>query len=149
MRELNVVFADKYLSGYDLHLRRQNDHDLSEFVTNHLTGNAKDEYLLRRQMLKEKLDGNSDKLSQEILRLEQDIVELNDKHLHQIITRENIDSVFSISSTNENESEKLLAAFKECHLIDSYEESTTKAGYYKVARPKATKALSKEPSTVT
>ena len=44
---------------------------------------------------------------------------------------------------------KLLAAFKECHLIDSYEESTTKAGYYKVARPKATKALSKEPSTVT
>ncbi len=101
MRELNVVFADKYLSGYDLHLRRQNDHDLSEFVTNHLTGNAKDEYLLRRQMLKEKLDGNSDKLSQEILRLEQDIVELNDKHLHQIITRENIDSVFSISSTNE------------------------------------------------
>lgn len=48
-----------------------------------------------------------------------------------------------------NESEKLLAAFKECHLIDSYEESTTKAGYYKVARPKATKALSKEPSTVT
>lgn len=99
MRELNVVFADKYLNGYDL--RRQNDHDLSEFVTNHLTGNAKDEYLLRRQMLKEKLDGNSDKLSQEILRLEQDIVELNDKHLHQIITRENIDSVFSISSTNE------------------------------------------------
>lgn len=48
-----------------------------------------------------------------------------------------------------NESEKLLAAFKECHLIDSYEESTTKAGYYKVARSKATKALSKEPSTVT
>lgn len=79
MRELNVVFADKYLNGYDL--RRQNDHDLSEFVTNHLTGNAKDEYLLRRQMLKEKLDGNSDKLSQEILRLEQDIVELNDKHM--------------------------------------------------------------------
>ena len=52
-------------------------------------------------MLKEKLDGNSDKLSQEILRLEQNIVELNDKHLHQIITRENIDSVFSISNTNE------------------------------------------------
>ena len=55
----------------------------------------------RRQMLREKLDGNSDKLSQEILRLEQNIVELNDKHLHQIITRENIDNVFSISNTNE------------------------------------------------
>lgn len=91
MRELNVVFADKYLSGYDL--RRQNDNDLSEFITKHLSGSSKDEYLHRRQMLKEKLDGNSDKLSQEILRLEQNIVELNDKHLHQIITRENIDSV--------------------------------------------------------
>ena len=34
MRELNVVFADKYLSGYDL--RRQNDNDLSEFITKHL-----------------------------------------------------------------------------------------------------------------
>ena len=96
MRELNVVFADKYLSGYDL--RRQNDNDLSEFITKHLSGSSKDEYLHRRQMLKEKLDGNSDKLSQEILRLEQNIVELNDKHLHQIITRENIDSVFSIST---------------------------------------------------
>ena len=83
MRELNVVFADKYLSGYDL--RRQNDNDLSEFITKHLSGSSKDEYLHRRQMLKEKLDGNSDKLSQEILRLEQNIVELNDKHLHQII----------------------------------------------------------------
>lgn len=93
------IFADKYLSGYDL--RRQNDNDLSEFITKHLSGSSKDEYLHRRQMLKEKLDGNSDKLSQEILRLEQNIVELNDKHLHQIITRENIDSVFSISNTNE------------------------------------------------
>lgn len=99
MRELDAVFADKYLSGYDL--RRQNDNDLSEFITKHLSGSSKDEYLHRRQMLEEKLDGNSDKLSQEILRLEQNIVEFNDKHLHQIITRENIDSVFSISNTNE------------------------------------------------
>ena len=40
MRELNVVFADKYLSGYDL--RRQNDNDLSEFITKHLSGSSKD-----------------------------------------------------------------------------------------------------------
>lgn len=99
MRELNVVFADKYLSNYNW--LQKSDNDLSEFVTDHLSGNAKDEYLHRRQMLREKLDGNSDKLSQEILRLEQNIVELNDKHLHQIITRENIDNVFSISNTNE------------------------------------------------
>lgn len=89
MRELNVVFADKYLSNYNW--LQKSDNDLSEFVTDRLSGNTKDEYLHRRQMLREKLDGNSDKLSQEILRLEQNIVELNDKHLHQIITRENID----------------------------------------------------------
>lgn len=99
MRELNVVFADKYLSNYNW--LQKSDNDLSEFVTDRLSGNTKDEYLHRRQMLREKLDGNSDKLSQEILRLEQNIVELNDKHLHQIITRENIDNVFSISNTNE------------------------------------------------
>lgn len=221
MRELNVVFADKYLSGYDL--RRQNDNDLSEFITKHLSGSSKDEYLHRRQMLKEKLDGNSDKLSQEILRLEQNIVELNDslfssfeqwddsiqekifdhavnnisciidnqdsiptKLIKSLLNSESVSrdekldlfaaimpglcvddiqsilillnltdylKIFDMRSRPKfeinNESEKLLAAFKECHLIDSYEESTTKAGYYKVARPKATKALSKEPSTVT
>lgn len=96
---LNDHAQYSFLSNYNW--LQKSDNDLSEFVTDRLSGNAKDEYLHRRQMLREKLDGNSDKLSQEILRLEQNIVELNDKHLHQIITRENIDNVFSISNTNE------------------------------------------------
>ena len=44
-----------------------------------------------------------------------------------------------------DENEKLLTAFKENNLIDSYEESPEKEGYYKIIRPKPiTKSLPKE-----
>lgn len=44
-----------------------------------------------------------------------------------------------------DENEKLLAAFKEANMIDNYEESSEKEGYYKITRPKpAVKALPKE-----
>lgn len=44
-----------------------------------------------------------------------------------------------------DENEKLLTAFKESNLIDSYEESPEKEGYYKIIRPKPiTKSLPKE-----
>ena len=35
-----------------------------------------------------------------------------------------------------DENEKLLAAFKEANMIDNYEESPEKEGYYKITRPK-------------
>ena len=56
MRELNVVFADKYLSNYNW--LQKSDNDLSEFVTDRLSGNAKDEYLHRRKMLREIISRN-------------------------------------------------------------------------------------------
>lgn len=44
-----------------------------------------------------------------------------------------------------DENEKLLTAFKESNLIDSFEESPEKKGYYKIIRPKPiTKSLPKE-----
>lgn len=43
-----------------------------------------------------------------------------------------------------NENEKLLTAFKEKNLIDSYEESSEKEGYYKIVRLKQKKSLSKK-----
>ena len=44
-----------------------------------------------------------------------------------------------------DENEKLLAAFKEANMIDNYEESSEKEGYYKITRPKpAAKTLPKE-----
>lgn len=99
MRELNVAFADKYLRGYSW--SQKNDNDLSDFVMNYLRGNNKGEYVFRKQILDDKLNGNNDKLHQEILDLEKNVVEIRNKQLHQIITRDNIDAIFTIKSTNE------------------------------------------------
>ena len=99
MRELNVAFADKYLRGYGW--SQKNDNDLSDFVMNYLRGNNKNEYMFRKQILDDKLNGNSDELHQEILDLEQNVIEIKNKQLHQIITRDNIDTIFTITSTNE------------------------------------------------
>lgn len=99
MRELDAAFADKYLSDYSW--LRKNNKDLSDFVMDYLRGNNKSEYLSRRQVLIDKLNANDDELHQEILNLEQKIIEIKNKKFHQIITRDNIDTIFSITSTNE------------------------------------------------
>ena len=99
MRELNAAFADKYLRDYSW--SRQNDSDLSNFVMNYLSGNNKIEYISRKQTLEDKLNENSDELYQEVLNLEQKVIEIKNKQLHQIINRDNIDTIFSITSTNE------------------------------------------------
>lgn len=97
LRELNAVFADKYLKGYSL--AHRDDKDLSDFVMRYLSGNYKSEYMSRKQILDDKLNG--DRLHQEILNLEQNVIEIKNKQLHQIITRDNIDIIFTITSTNE------------------------------------------------
>lgn len=97
LRELNAVFADKYLKGYSL--TQKDDKDLSDFVMRYLSENHKSEYMSRKQILDDKLNG--DKLHQEILNLEQNVIEIKNKQLHQIITRDNIDTIFTITSTNE------------------------------------------------
>ena len=44
-----------------------------------------------------------------------------------------------------DENEKLLVAFKKAGMIDNYEESSEKEGYYKITRPKlSVKALPQE-----
>ena len=101
MRELNVVFAAKYLSGYSNSWLNRNDNDLSKFVMDYLGGNNKSEYMVRKQILDDKLNGNSNKLHQEIVDLEKSVVEIKNKQLYQIITRDNIDTIFSTTSTNE------------------------------------------------
>ena len=99
MRELNAVFADKYLRGYSW--SQQDDSALSDFVMRYLSGNNKNEYISRKQILEDKLNENSDKLHQEIFNLEQKVIEIKNKQLHQIITRDNSDTIFTITSTNE------------------------------------------------
>ena len=99
MRELNVAFADKYLRNYSW--SQYNDSNLSDFVMNYLRGDNKSEYMFRKQALEDKLHEKCDELNQEIINLEQKIIEIKNRQLHQIITRDNIDTIFSITSTNE------------------------------------------------
>lgn len=99
MRELNVAFADKYLRNYSW--SQYNDSDLSDFVMYYLHGDNKSEYMSRKQALEDKLHEKCDELNQEIINLEQKIIEIKNRQLHQIITRDNIDTIFSITSTNE------------------------------------------------
>lgn len=99
MRELNAAFADKYLRGYSW--SQKSDNDLSDFVMNYLRENNKSEYVSRKQVLDDKLSENSNELRKEILNLEQNIIVIKNKQLHQIITRDNIDTIFTITSTNE------------------------------------------------
>ena len=99
MRELNAAFADKYLRRYDW--SQKNDNELSDFVMSYLRGNYMSEYMSRKQILDDKLSENSNELRKEILNLEQKVIEIKNKQLHQIITRDNIDTIFTITSTNE------------------------------------------------
>lgn len=55
----------------------------------------------KKQALEDKLHEKCDELNQEIINLEQKIIEIKNRQLHQIITRDNIDTIFSITSTNE------------------------------------------------
>lgn len=100
MGELNAAFAYKYLSDY-YNWTYKNDNDLFYYVINNLSGNEKSEYLSRKQIIEDKLGGKIDQLKQEISALEQKIIEIKNQQLHQIITRDNIDKIFSIKSTNE------------------------------------------------
>lgn len=99
MRELNVAFVDKYLKCYSC--LQNDDSDLSEFVINNLPEDNKSEYMSRKQVLENKLHDNRDELNQKIINLKQKIIEIQNGQLQQIITRENINTIFSVTSTNE------------------------------------------------
>ena len=59
--------------------------------------------------------------------------------------KEQLGDTVEVSIEINDENEKLLAAFKEANMIDNYEESSEKEGYYKITRPKpAAKTLPKE-----
>lgn len=98
MRELNAAFADKYLRSYSW--SQYNDSKLSDFVINYLRGDNKNEYMSRKQVLDDKLHDKCDELNQEIINLEQNMIEIKNRQLYQIVSRKNIDTIFSVTSTN-------------------------------------------------
>lgn len=97
--ELNLLFAAKYLKNYSW--PTYDDNAFKEFLMDHLSRNNKENYLLRTEKLKENLNVDIDRLNQEIKNLKQKVIELKNKPLHEIITRDNIDKIFSITSKNE------------------------------------------------
>lgn len=99
MRELNTLYSYNYLNNYAW--ENKNDKDLSDFVTNYLSGDNKTEYLSRKQALDDKLNMNNVTLNQEVKNLKQKEIKLQNESLHEIITRDNIDRIFSVTSKND------------------------------------------------
>lgn len=77
---------------------------------------------------------------------------LSEDYIKEILTLLNLTDYLKIFDTRSrpkfeinDENEKLLTAFKEANMINNYEESSEKEGYYKITRPKPViKALPKE-----
>lgn len=61
----------------------------------------KDSYAKRKQAIENRLNNNIPKLENEKLFLEQKRIAIQNRQLYEIITRDNIDSIFSITSINE------------------------------------------------
>lgn len=99
IEELNVVFAHKYLNNYNW-VHKQSD-ELNDFVTNYLNGDRIKEYLSRKQGIDNIKDGRIFELQQDIYNMEQELNKMHNKQLFQIISRENIDSIFKITTKNE------------------------------------------------
>lgn len=99
--ELNVVFAQKYLSGYNWYT--YDSEKLEKFILRYLRGSNLEEYTARKNKLETVLNTNITKLKDEISLLEQKLLSVKNQQLSQIITRDNIDSIFRITSTNEIE----------------------------------------------
>lgn len=80
------------------------------------------------------------------------IPNLSGDYIKEILTLLNLTDYLKIFDTRSrpkleinDENEKLLTAFKEANMINNYEESPEKEGYYKITRPKPViKALPKE-----
>lgn len=99
IQELNVVFAHKYLGNYSW--QNHDDNRLQNFVEQHLNGNNLSNYYARQQELDTFLNTNIYQLNNEIFKLEQELIAIKNKQLYQIITRKNINKIFSVTSTNE------------------------------------------------
>jgi len=99
IQELNIIYAHKYLNNYDW--KNKNSEQLQNFVSQYLNGNNLKEYSVRQQELDTLLNINISNLENEIFKLNQELIAIKNKQLHQIITRNNINTIFSVTSANE------------------------------------------------
>lgn len=101
IHELNTVFAHEYLNNYNW--ERYNQNDLNNFISRYLNGNDLNEYSKRRHNLDNRLNDRVSIIEREKSMIEKKIAQVYNKQLHNIITRQNISSIFSVTSTNEIE----------------------------------------------
>lgn len=98
LREVDAVYVDRYCSGYDL--RSHDDQYRTDWLTRHLGGDVRKEYTARRENLTNKISIGIQEWEKQKGILEQKILKLNQLKLSELVSRDNIDEVFSISSKN-------------------------------------------------
>lgn len=97
--DLNAIYARRYLRNYSW--SGYNKNDLQSFLNSYLNGSGKSEYLEKKQQLEYLLDVNITEKEKMIQYFEKEMLTLQNKSLHEIITRNNIDKIFSVTSINE------------------------------------------------
>lgn len=97
LRELDAVFVDKK-GNYSVH--NYGDAQLTDWVKRSFSGNSLKEYEKRRQTLENKLSDGISTFLQRKEDLELEIQKLSQKHLAEIIDRNNIDKIFSVTTKN-------------------------------------------------
>lgn len=97
--ELNAAFAYKYLSNYTWQSLKSVQ--LQSFVSRRLSGQYLTEYNARKKGIDILLNDKKSKLENDISNLKQKLLLEKNQSLSQIINRDNIDKIFSITSKNE------------------------------------------------
>jgi len=99
LSELNAIFAFKYLP--ECWRYNWSDAQLQSELLRRLQGNSLNEYKNRKQQLEELLNIDIAQCEADIDSYHKEQVSIKSKQLKEIITRDNIEDIFSITSTNE------------------------------------------------
>ena len=99
IEELDIIYARKYLNSYNW--RNISASELQSFLRSHLNEALLNEYTQRGQLLEDKANGNLEQQEKALYNYEKEKFTLQNRILHEIINRDNIDEIFSITSMNE------------------------------------------------
>ena len=99
IQELGAALAYKYLSNYRWYSYRGDD--LDDFIMNNLNGDSLNEYSHRKKIIEDKSSGRISQLEDQIGNLEEQKSAIKNRQLCKIINRNNINRIFSVTSTNE------------------------------------------------
>lgn len=99
IRELGAAIAYKYLRNYNWY--SYSDDDLDDFIMRNLNGDRLKEYVHRKKIIEDRSSGRISQLEEQIWNLEKQKSIIKNKQLCKIINRKNLNTIFSITSTNE------------------------------------------------